>query len=137
MADEYLFVYGTLRSDCGASFNKVMRSEFKLIGKAVTRGKLYDIGNYPGIVIEDCGFPMVTGEVYQIVGSGSGMEKLDEYEESSTEQDPASEYYRTLRKVELEDGRTLEAWVYIYNQPIMDFNRIKSGNYAQYLMSGY
>ena len=57
----YLFVYGTLIS--GESNHKTLGNS-KLLGIAYTKGKLFDIGNYPALISD--GDNDIKGEVYRI-----------------------------------------------------------------------
>jgi pyruvate carboxylase len=135
MAAQYLFVYGTLRSDCGAAFGEVMRSQFQLVGRATTQGRLYNLGHYPGMILSASAADIVTGELYRLTGSAEAMAILDRYEESAMSPDSGAEYYRTRRNVLQADGNTLEAWIYIYNRPVDEAGCIPSGDYSRFLAS--
>jgi gamma-glutamylcyclotransferase (GGCT)/AIG2-like uncharacterized protein YtfP len=130
MTDQYLFVYGTLRSDCGAAFSEVMRGQFTLLGKATTQGRLYNLGHYPGLTLSASNEDLVTGELYRLTGSATAMALLDQYEESAMSADSGAEYYRARQSVTLAGGSTFKAWVYIYNWPVAEEDRIASGDYA-------
>lgn len=136
MADQFLFVYGTLRSDCGAAFSEVMQGQFSLVGKATTKGRLYNLGQYPGLLLSDANGEQVTGELYLLTGSASAMALLDRYEESAMSPASGAEYYRDKRMVMLEDGSVVQSWVYVYNWPVAEEDRIASGDYAQFLSAG-
>lgn len=64
-----IFVYGTLRAgetnDIRHAAARYGLAEPRLIGFASMRGKLYDFGRYPGLVVGDTGIPVI-GEVYEI-----------------------------------------------------------------------
>ncbi|RDU95778.1 gamma-glutamylcyclotransferase family protein [Trinickia dinghuensis] len=64
-----VFVYGTLRAGEPNDIRHAAAShglaEPRLIGVTAVRGKLYDFGNYPGLVLDEAGSP-VTGDVYEI-----------------------------------------------------------------------
>lgn len=64
-----VFVYGTLRAAEANDIRRVAAShgftEPRLVGFTSVRGKLYDFGHYPGLVVDDAGIP-VPGEVYEI-----------------------------------------------------------------------
>jgi pyruvate carboxylase len=131
----YLFVYGTLRSDCGAACSEVMQSGFSLIGKATTQGRLYNLGQYPGMVRSDSADDLVTGELYLLTGSAEAMAMLDRYEESAMTPDSGAEYYRTRQTVKLADNTAIVAWVYVYNRPVAEADLIASGDYCGFLAS--
>jgi gamma-glutamylcyclotransferase (GGCT)/AIG2-like uncharacterized protein YtfP len=65
----YVFVYGTLRAgeinDIGAAAARNGISAPKLVGRAAVAGRLYDLGDYPGLVHDETAGP-VRGDVYEI-----------------------------------------------------------------------
>jgi gamma-glutamylcyclotransferase (GGCT)/AIG2-like uncharacterized protein YtfP len=65
----YVFVYGTLRAgevnDIGKAAAGSALEMPILVGEASVRGRLFDFGNYPGLVPDDDGI-RVKGDVYQI-----------------------------------------------------------------------
>ncbi len=64
-----IFVYGTLRAgetnDIRRAAARRSVAEPRLVGFASVRGRLYDFGSYPGLVVDEAGIPVV-GEVYEI-----------------------------------------------------------------------
>ena len=46
-----LFVYGTLRDDPAHDMFHVLAANAELIGEATVAGRLYDLGEYPGLVL--------------------------------------------------------------------------------------
>jgi gamma-glutamylcyclotransferase (GGCT)/AIG2-like uncharacterized protein YtfP len=135
MAAQHLFVYGTLRSDCGAAYSEVLRSQFTLLGIGTTQGRLYNIGHYPGMILSASADDKVTGELYRLTGPEEVMGILDRYEGSTMSPESGSEYYRALRKVMPDKGNAIEAWVYIYNRPVAESCFIASGDYYGFLSS--
>ncbi|WP_116135998.1 gamma-glutamylcyclotransferase family protein [Trinickia diaoshuihuensis] len=65
----YVFVYGTLRAgeinDIGAAAARNGIGAPRLIGRAAVTGRLYDLGDYPGLVQDESAGP-VRGDVYEI-----------------------------------------------------------------------
>jgi gamma-glutamylcyclotransferase (GGCT)/AIG2-like uncharacterized protein YtfP len=65
----YVFVYGTLRAgevnDIGQAAAQSALATPMLIGEASVRGRLFDFGNYPGLVPDDDGIH-VKGDVYEV-----------------------------------------------------------------------
>ncbi len=65
----YVFVYGTLRAgeinDIGLAAARHGMSAPRLIGPVAVAGRLYDLGDYPGLVRDDAAGP-VRGDVYEI-----------------------------------------------------------------------
>lgn len=65
----YVFVYGTLRAgeinDIGLAAARHGVKAPRLVGRAAVAGRLYDFGDYPGLVRDDAAGP-VRGDVYEI-----------------------------------------------------------------------
>ncbi|PMS23970.1 gamma-glutamylcyclotransferase [Trinickia dabaoshanensis] len=66
---KHVFVYGTLRAgeinDIGAAAARNGISTPRLVGRAAVTGRLYDLGDYPGLVQDEAAGP-VRGDVYEI-----------------------------------------------------------------------
>ncbi len=113
-----VFVYGTLKK--GFSLHRYLAGT-RFLGEAKLSGfEMYDLGWYPGIVP---GKGVIYGEVYEI-GPGT-LALLDEIE------DEGKEYQRKLLKVELPDGRELEAFVYVYQGPVTGKVRVPGGRWTK------
>ena len=112
---EYLFAYGTLRQGHagGAVAEKV--GSLKRIGKGRVSGRLYDLGDFPGAVLDAAAPSQIVGEVYEVTDR-SIWETLNSYE-GFDPADPAGSLF-VLQKCrpDLEDGRSLECWIYVFNQ---------------------
>src|SRR5690242_7171967 len=66
---QYVFIYGTLRegeiNDIGQAAARHGIAAPRLIGRASVMGRLYDFGDYPGLVQDEAAGP-VRGDVYEI-----------------------------------------------------------------------
>jgi gamma-glutamylcyclotransferase (GGCT)/AIG2-like uncharacterized protein YtfP len=60
----------------------------------------------------------------------AGLDSIEGYRPGDPEH---SLYTRVQSPVTLEDGRTLQAWVYFYNAPLGQAAQILSGDYLRYL----
>jgi gamma-glutamylcyclotransferase (GGCT)/AIG2-like uncharacterized protein YtfP len=116
-----VFVYGTLRrGEAGAMSIRFPGSKF--IGEAGVSGTLYDLGAYPGLLLNESDSTVV-GEVYEV--DDEILDELDEFEASS----------RYLRKqVEISLGSHKRAcWVY---EPDPEFYSLRtlimSGDWVEY-----
>ncbi len=78
-----LFVYGTLMRDASGVFGQTerdrLRAESTSAGSATMSGKLYDLGQYPGLVIGPGG-GAVQGEIITLVDPARTFTWLDLYE---------------------------------------------------------
>ncbi len=121
MNEHLVFVYGTLRRGGGRSMSERFPGA-KFIADAEVSGSLYDLGAYPGLLLDDSG-STVFGEVYEV--DGELLKELDDFEASSS--------YRRKR-VEISLGAHAKTcWVY---EPDPEFysprTLITSGDWVEY-----
>lgn len=126
--EEYLFVYGTLRKDFGNELHKLITRNSEFIGLADYQGKMYNIGEYPGIVASDDANSKVIGELYKLSNSLRLIRILDEYEEFYPENIAESVFVRNAISVSI-DGTIYEAYSYLYNRPTDGLPEITSGDF--------
>ncbi len=128
-----IFVYGTLRKKSLNSTYRLLARNANFLGEAYFQGKLYKVDYYPGVVRSENPDDRVRGEVYEITSqSDFVIQKLDEYEECSPEFPDPKEYVRQLWDIDYIDGEKIKAWIYIYNLPIQNLERIKSGDFLDF-----
>lgn len=121
MSKHLVFVYGTLRRGGERAMPELFPGA-KFIGRAQARGSLYDLGPYPGLLLDGSGSP-VAGEVYEV--DDETLVRLDAFE--------ATSYYRRER-VEVSLGeQSVECWVYVYDPQFYPRRRpITSGDWIEY-----
>ncbi|HEX8178967.1 MAG TPA: gamma-glutamylcyclotransferase family protein [Pyrinomonadaceae bacterium] len=121
MNKQFVFVYGTLRPGGTRALPDILPAA-KFIGRANVRGRLYDLGAYPGLLVDAAG-SLVLGEVYEI--DDDILHKLDEIE-------AASFYWRKPVEVALAN-HSLTCWVY---EPDAEFYPLQvlitSGDWIEY-----
>jgi gamma-glutamylcyclotransferase (GGCT)/AIG2-like uncharacterized protein YtfP len=128
-SEDYVFVYGTLRADSGHPMNRTLEALGGRVGRGRVPGILYDLGSYPGAVETAETGAFLHGEVYLLRDPGSDLETLDRYEGLDEKSRESGEFRRSRIVVDLSDGRTVEAWIYLYNRPTAGLARIRSGDY--------
>ena len=127
---DYLFVYGTLRSDSdSANYHRLIAPEFTLISRATLPGRLYLITDYPGLLRAKNNSEYVVGELYAFSGGESRLTALDEYEECAAHSSQPHLYTRSRESVSLPDGSVYSAWAYFYNLPVAEDSLIRSGDF--------
>ncbi|MCC5796812.1 MAG: gamma-glutamylcyclotransferase [Methylophaga sp.] len=126
MQADYLFVYGSLRST--ASHHHLLANHCQYIGNASARGLLFQVADYPGLVMTDDSASSVIGELYQLHDL-SVWAALDYYEGCSDRFPEPYEFVRQIHKVTLEQGDEVNAWIYVYNFPFQDLPVISSGDF--------
>ena len=127
-----LFVYGTLRRDAKHELSSLLERHARFVGRGAVRGKLYDLGDYPGLRSEEDG--RVLGDVYEINEKSWSfiIHRLDEYEGCSPSDPEPHEYRRDIVPVYLRGGRTLSAWAYVLNRDPKGLTEIVSGDYMSW-----
>jgi gamma-glutamylcyclotransferase (GGCT)/AIG2-like uncharacterized protein YtfP len=112
---KYLFTYGTLQpgqapTSIASAVNKLRR-----IGEGVVSGLLYDLGEYPGAVLDNSSGQEVFGIVCQLPEDANILSQLDSYEDFDPDSPETSLFIREQHPVLLSTGETLPCWVYVYN----------------------
>ncbi len=125
-----LFIYGTLHPDRAPREIAPVTRRLRSIGPAIIRGRLLDLGEYPGLVLEDSGdaagraqpeggaasgFEDIPGEVFEVPDLAT-LDALDRYEDFRADDPETSLFLRVEAPATMEDGRTLSCWVYVYNR---------------------
>jgi gamma-glutamylcyclotransferase (GGCT)/AIG2-like uncharacterized protein YtfP len=116
-----VFVYGTLRrGDAGAMSKRFPNSKF--IADAKVKGSLYDLGAYPGLLLNESN-SLVIGEVYEV--DDEILNELDDFEASSN-------YLRKQVEISLgTHGRI--CWTYEPNPEFYSPGKlISSGDWIEY-----
>lgn len=103
---------------------------FHCLGAATVRGRLYDLGEYPGVVLDEFA-GAVRGEVLELPDSFVGWSGLDAYEGYDRTDTLHSLFVRANCAAWLADGQARQCWIYIYNQPLRGAQLIASGDYAE------
>ena len=131
MVSDYIFVYGSLRSEFDSPVKSVLQDHAKLIGKATFQGKLYMIEWYPGVIESDDSSDRVIGEIYKIKNQEVLLSQLDQYEGCSPNDPEPHAFIRRVKSVLLESGGEIRAWIYLYNESVKNKQCITSGNYSK------
>ena len=100
MNKHLVFVYGTLRRGGARAMPEVFPGA-KFVGRASVRGRLYDLGAYPCLRLDDSD-SRVTGEVYEV--DDEILDRMDGIE-------AADDYRRRRVEVSLDAGGSA-CWVY-------------------------
>ena len=153
---DLLFVYGTLMRGFDHPMAQLLSRSADFVGEARSRGRLYLIKHYPGLVLSDDADDVVFGEVYRLRQPLELLREFDMYEACGEGFAEPTEYIRQVLPVTLEDGAaseastgealtsealtsealtkkalTKEAWTYIYNWPVAHLPRIASGRFLE------
>jgi gamma-glutamylcyclotransferase (GGCT)/AIG2-like uncharacterized protein YtfP len=128
---ELLFVYGTLRPFVAIPMARWLAAAAHHVGPARARGRLYDLGPYPGMQAARGAREWVVGDVYR-VASPRVLRVLDLYE-AGTRVRP--QFVRARCVVRLRRGGARAAWVYLYRRSVSAATRIVGGDYRRHVTS--
>jgi gamma-glutamylcyclotransferase (GGCT)/AIG2-like uncharacterized protein YtfP len=127
---DYLFAYGTLADDTPQEIAATMR-RLKFVGEGFVSGRLYDIGAYPGAVLDDTHGDKVFGKIFELPADGSLLERLDEYEGFDSQRPTTSLFLRKRTAINRRNRPPLAGWVYEYNGDVKSASIIKTGRYSK------
>jgi gamma-glutamylcyclotransferase (GGCT)/AIG2-like uncharacterized protein YtfP len=129
----YLFVYGTLRRDAAHPMAEVLHAASTHLGEARFQGRLYRVSWYPAAVASPDPEETIIGDLFALHAGREAelLETLDEYEGTKSESGRPPYYRRERHAVTLSDGRTPEAWVYLFNRSTDKLERIASGDFVR------
>ena len=119
-----LFVYGTLKRRAPSSPHRLLRSA-RFASRASMRGRLYDLGEYPGLVRGQAGGHRVFGELYELPPDTAieTLRALDQYEGRA--------FSRERVYVTLPSGRRRAAWTYVLRRAPRSAPTLASGRYTR------
>lgn len=131
----FLFAYGTLRDSNVNHKAHFLRELAHFVTRGHIRARLYKVTWYPAIRLYKEGEDRVYGDIYELPLATREMvlHELDGYEGIYSGNEDSEEYERVLTTATLEDGSTLECWVYNYKMDLDEKMRIRSGDYLRYL----
>ena len=124
-----IFVYGTLMRGFDHPMSKLLASGADFLGEASCRGRLYMIKHYPGLLHSAAEDDVVYGDLFRMRDPDTLLAVLDDYESIGPEQEEPALYLREMLAMTLTDGSITQAWTYIYNRPVIETTRIRSGRF--------
>ena len=128
---ELVFFYGTLMKGFERAGRSRVEAKLTPMGRGSIGAALFDLGIYPAAIPSSDS--RVNGEVYRISDLDSVLAVLDELEGHRPSDPDTSLYRRIETPVTMEDGQVAQAWVYFYNAPLGQAQRIESGDYREHL----
>lgn len=131
MLTGHLFVYGTLMSRAsdamGSGERNRLRREARSLGPATLGGRLFDLGQYPGLILSEAAEDVVQGEVFQLLQPAVTVAWLDRYEGIGWKGRDRDDYQRVTREVALANNAELEVWTYVFQGSLRSARLIRSG----------
>jgi gamma-glutamylcyclotransferase (GGCT)/AIG2-like uncharacterized protein YtfP len=132
MTNNLLFVYGSLLNT-GNEFAGYLSNNSIVLSTGSFKGRLYDIGEYPGALADNKSHYNITGTIVKLNNPTDNLKILDDYEGFGADQAAPNLFIRKLLPVETAKG-PVNCWVYLYNLFINGFHEIISGDYLAYLI---
>jgi len=132
----YLFTYGTLLNGIGHPMHEILERYASLVGIGHINGKLYEVVDYPALVLSNNTKKIVRGEIYQIRDEEALFKYLDEYEGCAPHSRKPYEYQRNLVTVHDTVQHSMLAWTYLYKKPVGHLDLIPTGDYLAYRNKG-
>ena len=136
-ASRYLFVYGTLRRDPANEMFHLLARNAAFVSEGSVQGRLFDLGEYPGLVPSDDPKESVSGEVYEIqpLRLKETLVILDDYEGCGASDPEPHEYRREKISVRLPGGKSIAAWAFVLSRTTRGLKKIPSGDFIQWRAS--
>ena len=105
----YIFVYGSLMSavatPLGARERSRLSGESRSLGAATTKGRLYDLGQYPGMTPALSPADFVEGELLELLNPTATLIWLDQYEGVRHGFSNSGDYRREICSIELQKSK--------------------------------
>lgn len=129
---EYLFLYGTLLPEYAPDeiASKVQR--LRCVGSASVRGRLYDLGQYPGAILDASTGTRIYGQLFVLPPDQTVLRALDAYEGFEPDDIESSLFVRQKVEGILSDGRAIPCWIYVYNRDPGTAPLVSGGDYAKF-----
>jgi gamma-glutamylcyclotransferase (GGCT)/AIG2-like uncharacterized protein YtfP len=108
-----LFIYGTLHPDHAPCVIAAAARRLTFVGRATISARLLDLGEYPGIILDDTAAP-IPGELFTVPDAAT-LAALDAYEDFRPHDPVSSLFLRKKAIVTFDDGSEKSCWVYVWN----------------------
>jgi len=106
-------------------------SNSTFVGAGCVTGRMFLLDGYPGMVGRTDGSARVVGEVFRLHDPSRDLVLLGEYEGCGPVDPLPHEFERSIMPVQMNDGRALDAWVYLYCLDTSGRAQIPSGDYLE------
>jgi len=125
-----LFIYGSLL-EADNEFGRYLKQHATIYKPGKFKGKLYDVGEYPGAVYLPDSDYNVHGIIIKLNDVEETLKYIDDYEGFGNDQSQPNLFIRKLLTVQTAD-ENVKCWVYLYNHPTSHLKQILSGDYLSY-----
>lgn len=123
----HVFVYGTLRQG-ESNWAWALKDKAKFLGSAVTKGRLYHLGGFPGFRFsQDNDDFDVYGEVFEV--DDATLKVLDRLEGVDHGFYNREQVLVTYLNDKVEDDAPTKVYIYVYGNQPKEHNLIRSGDW--------
>ena len=129
--NEHLFLYGTLLPGEAPKEIAALVKRFRRLGPAHVRGRLYDLGEFPGAILDSSSRTTIHGELVALPSDGQILEALDRYEEFDPAAPKKSLFVRKKARIQMANGSIREGWIYVYNRHPGKAKLVRGGDYLR------
>lgn len=117
----------------GVAQRRRLAREARSLGAARVTGRLYDLGEYPGLVLSNDHRDVVHGELFELDSLRPTLRWLDDYEGMRPGDASACEYSRLQIPVTYDQGSIIgagvDAWAYVYMRRVSAARRVAKGRW--------
>jgi gamma-glutamylcyclotransferase (GGCT)/AIG2-like uncharacterized protein YtfP len=128
---DYLFAYGTLAENHVPQEIAVAVKRLKYVGDGFVFGRLYDLGDYPGAVLDSGARHKIFGKIYELPSDSKLLNRLDTYEEFDPKRPAKSLFVRRQASISRPNRKKVKGWVYEYNRDVGTRPLIENGRYSR------
>jgi gamma-glutamylcyclotransferase (GGCT)/AIG2-like uncharacterized protein YtfP len=128
---DYLFAYGTIAEDNAPQEIAGAVRQLKYVGDGFIFGRLYDLGECPGAVLQHSRHHKIFGKIFEVPAGSTALARLDAYEGFNPYRPSESLFVRRRTAIGRPKQRTLRGWVYEYTRPIESLPMIENGRYSK------
>jgi putative glutamine amidotransferase len=122
-----LFAYGTLLPGLAPTAMQEVVERMRPVGPAAVRGRLFDLGPYPGLVL-DVAAGAVHGQLLDVPDDPELWLRMDAYEGFVPDDPARSLFRRVMCRATFADGSdTIDCWVYVYNGNLAGARQVTDG----------
>ena len=128
---DFLFAYRTLRPGLAPQEIAHIVRQLREVGNGVVRGILYDLGDYPGAILDPLSEFEILGTVFALPQDEEVLRRIDAYEAFHPESPEMSLFLRMICPVKVDTGMTLPCWIYVYNGSTDGARLVKEGQFRK------
>lgn len=128
---DYLFAYGTLAEEHAPQEIAGAVTQLRYVGQGFVFGRLYDLGEYPGAVLEGDRHHKIFGKIFELPADAALLERLDAYEGFDPKRPSKSLFLRRRTAISRPGKSRLKGWVYEYNGNVKSVRKIENGQYTR------